>query len=516
MQYIGKRETAALCAAEVPTYNIQHTKYKNSAPQISLMIDIHTLTIQKAHEHLKSGDFSARELTEAYCAEIEKKNPALNAYLEVFPGARADADRADKAFKEGNAGALTGIPLAVKDNILVKGERATCGSRILEGYRATYDAGVIEQLKKESAVFLGRTNMDEFAMGSSTEHSAFGAAKNPHDESRVPGGSSGGSAAVVAAGLALGALGSDTGGSVRQPAAFCGVVGMKPTYGAVSRRGLVALAPSLDQISPFAKTVGDAEILFRAIAAHDPMDSTSAPEALWEKHPPRTGAKRIGVPRHVFAEGGVDKDVLSLFDSGLERLRGEGYIIEEIVLPTLRYALAAYYIVMPAEASANLARFDGVRYGLKKAGGSVLEEYEETRGAGFGDEPRMRILLGTFVLSSGYHDAYYRKATALRGVLRREMEEAFRDVDFIAMPTTPTPAFKRGEKMSDPVSMYLSDTFTVPANITGVPALSLPMGMVTRDGAALPAGFQLMAPHWGDSSLFAIGKDFEKLLTTHR
>ncbi|OGG72604.1 glutaminyl-tRNA synthase (glutamine-hydrolyzing) subunit A [Candidatus Kaiserbacteria bacterium RIFCSPLOWO2_01_FULL_53_17] len=480
------------------------------------MLNLSELTIGKTHTHLMSGDFSARELTEAYCAEIEKKNPALNAYLEVFLGARADADRADKALKEGNAGALTGIPLAVKDNILVKGERATCGSRILEGYRATYDAGVIERLKKENAVFLGRTNMDEFAMGSSTEHSAFGAAKNPHDESRVPGGSSGGSAAAVAADIALGALGSDTGGSVRQPAAFCGIVGMKPTYGAVSRRGLVALASSLDQISPFAKTVGDAEILFRHLRAHDPMDSTSAPESLWEKHPPRTDAKRIGVPRHLFAEGGVDADMQALFDAALERLRGEGYIIEEIALPNLRYALAAYYIVMPAEASANLARFDGVRYGLKKAGGSVLEEYEETRGAGFGDEPRMRILLGAFVLSAGYHDAYYRKATALRGVLRREMDEAFGKVDFIAMPTTPTPAFKRGEKMSDPVSMYLSDIFTVPANITGIPALSLPMGSVLRDGVALPAGFQFMAPHFGDSSLFAVGKDLEKLIAPHR
>lgn len=477
------------------------------------MINLKDLTISKAHEHLKAGDFSARELTESYLENIKEKNGELNAYLEIFDDAREQAERADEAMRRGNAEVLTGIPLAIKDNILIHGRAATCASRILEGYRATYDAGVIEKLKQENAVFLGRTNMDEFAMGSSTEHSAYGPSKNPHDTSRVPGGSSGGSAVAVAADLALGALGSDTGGSVRQPAGLCGVVGLKPTYGACSRRGLVALASSLDQVSPFAKTVADAELLYSAIEGHDAMDSTSAPLFLRDKKARGSHEKRIGVPYHLFTEGGIGGDVRALFDKTLALLKGEGYAIRDITLPHLAHSLAVYYIIMPAEASANLARFDGVRYGLHKDGGSVQGDYEKTRGEGFGTEPRMRILLGTYVLSAGYHDAYYRKAIALRAAIRSEVERAFEEVDFIALPTSPGPAWKLGERMEDPLAMYLSDIFTVPANITGVPALSLPMGAVARNGKNLPAGFQFMAPHFSEKILFQAGKDLEKMVT---
>ncbi|OGZ15559.1 MAG: glutaminyl-tRNA synthase (glutamine-hydrolyzing) subunit A [Candidatus Lloydbacteria bacterium RIFCSPLOWO2_02_FULL_51_11] len=482
------------------------------------MLDLKNLTIEKAHAHLHNGDFSARELTGAYVDAIEKKNPELNAYIEVFAarGGSASggddcfvqADRADKAFKEGTAGVLTGIPFAVKDNILVKGQYATCASRILSGYRATYDAWVVEQLKNEHAVFLGRTNMDEFAMGSSTEHSVYGPTRNPHDTSRVPGGSSGGSAVAVAADLALGALGSDTGGSVRQPAGFCGIVGLKPTYGAVSRRGLVALASSLDQVGPCAKTVTDAEIIFNFLNAHDPRDSTSVPLSLRQKDTAQM-RKRIGVPYHLFSEGGVDKDVRALFDASLASFKAHGYAIQEITLPHLAYSLNVYYIVMPAEASTNLARFDGVRYGLRKEGEGVLGDYEETRAQGFGKEPRMRILLGSYVLSAGYHDAYYRRATVLRELIRKEMEQAFVGVDLIALPTSPSPAFKIGERVDDPLAMYLSDIFTVPANIAGVPAISLPMGSVVRDGKHLPVGIQLMASHFAEKLLFTAGKDLE-------
>ncbi|MBI2049266.1 MAG: Asp-tRNA(Asn)/Glu-tRNA(Gln) amidotransferase subunit GatA [Parcubacteria group bacterium] len=462
-----------------------------------MFLDLKGLTISKAHEHLKNGDFSARELTESYLENIRGKNQDLNAYLEVFNDAVSQAERADEAIAKGNVSVLTGIPLAIKDNILINGRRASCASRILEGYRAIYDAEVIEKLKQENAVFLGRTNMDEFAMGSSTEHSAFGPTKNPHDTSRIPGGSSGGSAAAVAAGMALGALGSDTGGSVRQPAGHCGIVGMKPTYGAVSRRGLVALASSLDQVSPFGKTVADTEILYNAVEGHDALDSTSTPLMMREKKARTAHEKRIGIPYHLFEKGGVDQDVRALFDQSVALLTEGGYTIEEITLPNLAHSLSVYYIIMPAEASANLARFDGVRYGLRKDGGSVQGDYEKTRGEGFGAETRMRILLGTYVLSSGYHDAYYRRALALRAVIRKEVERVFEEVDFVALPTSPTPAFKLGERTEDPLSMYLSDVFTVPANITGVPALSLPMGTVSREGKNLPVGFQFMAPQQG-------------------
>jgi aspartyl-tRNA(Asn)/glutamyl-tRNA(Gln) amidotransferase subunit A len=383
---------------------------------------------------------------------------------------------------------------------------------MLEGYKAVYDATVIGKLKGAGAIFLGRTNMDEFAMGSSTENSAFGVTKNPCDTTRVAGGSSGGSAAAVAMGGALLALGSDTGGSVRQPASLCGVVGLKPTYGAVSRFGLIALGSSLDQIGPIGRTVEDVAILFEVIAGHDSADSTSARR---ETYQPRrqTGDRplTIGIPRHLIGAG-IDEDVRQNFEESARRFRALGYTIKEIALPNSAYSLAVYYIIMPAEASANLARFDGVKYGLRKDGNSLLEDYMKTRGAGFGREPRRRIILGTYVLSAGYYDAYYNKANAVRGLIASDFERAFSSsgggVDVILTPTTPTPAFGIGEKTTDPLQMYLADIFTVTANIVGIPALSVPSGAVERGGRRLPVGIQLMAPHMQEKLLFRVGKEF--------
>ena len=470
-------------------------------------MDIENLTIVEARRALDAGEYTAVELARAYLARIEEKNSELNVYLEVFDDVEERAGAADEKIAKGEAGALTGIPLAVKDNILIKGRAVSAASRILENYTAVYDAYVIEKLKEQGAVFLGRTNMDEFAMGSSTENSAFGATKNPHDTSRVPGGSSGGSAVAVAAGLALGALGSDTGGSIRQPAAFCGVVGMKPTYGHVSRRGLIAMGSSLDQIGPMARTIEDAQILYDAIRGHDPKDSTSINLKGNPKSKILNSKLKIGVPRP-FLSGGIDDDVLETFERGLTALKEAGYEIVDIEMANLSHALAAYYIIMPAEASTNLSRFDGIRYGLSCEGEDVREVNEATRGEGFGAEVRRRILLGTFVLSAGYFDAYYRRALAVRERIVQDFVSAFKKVDAIALPTTPTPAFKAGEK-SDPLAMYAADTFTVPVNLAGVPALSVPFGIVQRDGVQLPLGFQLVADMWAEETLFTIAKIIE-------
>lgn len=472
------------------------------------MIDLKKLTITSAHEHLHNGDFSAHELAEACAGEIEKKNKDINAYLEVYDDMMAQAKRADDIIANGEEPRLlTGIPIAIKDNILVKGKTASASSKILENYKATYDATVIAKLKEQGAVLVGRTNMDEFAMGGSTETSAFGVTRNPHDANHVPGGSSGGSAAAVAMYGALCALGSDTGGSIRQPASFCGVVGLKPTYGAVSRYGLMAMASSLDQIGPFGKTVGDAEVLFNAIKGYDKMDSTSAPESFHGSGGRESKEKLvIAVPRDFLGEG-IDADVLENFEKTLDSLRAKGYEVRDVTLPTIKYSLAVYYILMPAEVSSNLARFDGVRYGLHVPDETLLADYTKTRGAGFGREARRRILLGTYVLSSGYYDAYYNKANAVRRQITADFEKAFDEVDIIATPTSPTPAFKIGEKKDDPLQMYLADIFTVPANIAGIPAISVPSGFAERDGSNLPLGVQFMAPHFGESLLFKIGKD---------
>ncbi len=471
-------------------------------------MNLDTLTIAEARRALDAKEYSALELTNAYLDAIAKKNPELHAYLEVWEdSAREEASAADAMIRKGLSKPLTGIPVAIKDNILIEGRIASSASKILENYRASYDATVITKLKAQAAVLLGRTNMDEFALGSSTENSAFGPTKNPHDISRVPGGTSGGSAAAVAAGLALGALGSDTGGSIRQPAAFCGVVGFKPTYGAVSRFGLMAAASSLDQIGTIGKTVDDANILLDVIRGHDENDSTSLPDDFFthEKHTRRS----IGVPR-AFLKEGTEPDMLERFEKTLQNLAAAGYALVDIELPALHYALSVYYIINPAEVSTNLARYDGIRYGLSVPAADIGSVYAKTRAEGFGPESRRRILVGTFVLSAGYADAYYRKARAVRELIRGDFARAFEAVDAIALPTAPAPAFKIGEKANDPLAMYAADIFTVPVNLAGVPAISVPSGEVERDGKNLPVGFQLIGAHGQEETLFAIGKDVEK------
>lgn len=467
------------------------------------------LTIVEAANALRAGELTVRELWDACHEAAVERNPELNAYLEIFDAdEEAIASAQERIDREGaDAPLLCGIPMAMKDNILIEGKIASAASKMLGNYRATYDATVTRKLKAQGALFVGRTNMDEFAMGSSTEHSAYGPTKNPLDASRVPGGSSGGSAAAVAAHTCLAALGSDTGGSIRQPAAHTGLVGLKPTYGAVSRFGLIALGSSLDQIGPLAKSVADARIVHEALAGPDPLDSTSIPAGLY---PAETAGKRltIGVPRHLLASG-IDPDLLSAFDAALEKLKEAGHTVIDVTLPLSDKALAAYYVIMPAEASANLARFDGIRYGHAARGETLLEDYVLSRTEGFGPETRRRILLGTFVLSSGYIDAYYKKANAVRDALRRQYDEALAKCDVIAYPTTPSPAFRFGEK-SDPVSMYLEDIFTVTANLTGHPAVSVPMGTVERAGVRLPIGIHFVAPHQQEGLLFSIAADVER------
>lgn len=480
------------------------------------MINAEHITIAEARTLLDTKQISSVELTRAVLSAIEKNNPDINAFVEVFDDAEVSAINADRVIANGQARPLTGIPLALKDNILMNGKQVSAGSKILEGYRAIYDAGVTEKLLAHHAVVVGRTNMDEFAMGSSTESSAWGVTKNPRDMSRVPGGSSGGSAAAVAMGGALGALGSDTGGSIRQPGAFCGVVGLKPTYGAVSRRGLIAMASSLDQIGPFTKTVADARILYDAIKGRDPKDSTSAPDVFHEK----AGAGRDDAPLRVgiptdFLRGdgsgeGMSDAVRRNFDDTVKFLKQSGCEIKEISLPYVGSSLAAYYIIMPAEASTNLARFDGVRFGLHKDGADLFGDYTATRGAGFGAEVRRRIMLGAYVLSSGYYDAFYNKANDARRLITADFLRAFEEVDVIATPTTPTSAWKFGEKSASPLQMYLADIFTVPANIAGLPAITVPSGYEEADGARLPLGFQLTAPAWREDILFRAGSIVER------
>jgi aspartyl-tRNA(Asn)/glutamyl-tRNA(Gln) amidotransferase subunit A len=481
------------------------------------MSDLNHLSITEAADKLQKKEISAVELTRACLDEIQKRDGSIHAYLEVFDDAEKQAAEADALRQaQGDVSPLLGIPLAMKDNILIEGKRVSAASKILESYVAPYDATVTAKLKAAGAVFVGRTNMDEFAHGSSTENSAFGPSKNPYDEGRVPGGSSGGSAAAVAAHMALGALGTDTGGSIREPASFCGLVGLKPTYGAVSRSGLIAMGSSLDQAGPLTKTVADAELLFNVIKGKDPLDSTSISvdllQASLNKHASPAGDStrmKVGVPRHLLTTG-VDPDVLEKFEASLAALKAQGYEVVDIELPSAGLALAVYYVIMPAEVSANLARFDGVRYGLSKQGATQWEDYAKTRGAGFGREARRRIMLGTYVLSSGYYDAYYGKATAAREMLRSEVADALTNVDVIATPAAPTPAPKLGEKTSDPLAMYLLDIFTVTANLTGNPAISLPMGTVDREGKQLPVGIQCTAAHGNEQALFVAGNALEK------
>jgi len=472
------------------------------------MIDLATLTIKEARKKLDSKVFSAVDLASAYLGEINKKNKELNAYLEIYDDVLEQAKTADEMIKKGESYPLLGIPLAIKDVILIKGRKVSAASKILENYTASYDATVIAKLKQQGAVFLGRTNTDEFAMGGSTENSAYGVTKNPHDLERVAGGSSGGSVVAVAANMALGALGSDTGGSVREPAAFCGIVGFKPTYGRVSRHGLIAMGSSLDCIGQVAKNTADAQIIFDAVAGHDTLDSTSIEDTTY----PKTKAKKeltIGVPWELALGEGVSPAVKENFKKTVEQLKLLGFKIKDVSLKNLEMSLAVYYIIMPAEASTNLARFDGVRYGLHKSGKNLLEDYKLTKGAGFGKEVRRRILIGTYVLSAGYFDAYYGKAQLIRSALKQEFSKAFESVDLVLTPTAPDVAWKIGEK-NDPLSAYLADIFTVTANILGVPAISLPSGIVEVSGKKLPLGIQFMAPFGAEELLFEVGKKFEE------
>jgi aspartyl-tRNA(Asn)/glutamyl-tRNA(Gln) amidotransferase subunit A len=489
---------------------------------------MHDLTIKKFHDGLLNKEFSALEVTQAYFRRIKEHDGEIGAYLSLAEeSATRDASAVDVALAEGETlGALAGVPLAIKDCILIKDLTATAASRILENYIASYDAGVIQKLRGERAVFLGKTNMDEFAMGSSTENSAFKITHNPHDHSRVPGGSSGGSAAAVAAHFAVAALGSDTGGSVRQPAALCGVVGFKPTYGAVSRSGLIAMASSLDQISPFGKTVEDAAILFKAIAGSDPLDATSADGADYSNITDLAPLEKIkkltiGLPEEYFIDG-LDKAVSAGVQRAIDKLKGLGFNFKKISLPHTKYALSCYYIVMPAEVSSNLARFDGIRYArianAKTEGEKLAEVYLKQRGEGFGAEAKRRIILGTFVLSSGYYDAYYDKAQRTRTLIKRDFDDAFKDVDVILTPVTPTPAFKIGEKTDDPLSMYLADIFTIPASLAGIPAISIPVdgarasAAIAAGGAGeLPVGFQLIGKKWHEADILGVGQYYEKL-----
>ncbi len=500
------------------------------------MIDLKNLTIKKVSESLQKGEYSSADLVAAYLEQIKKVNGDVNAYLEVYEDALAQAKAADE--KRASLGAaassmpLLGIPFAIKDNILFAGHKASASSKILEQYVASYDATAIAKLKEAGAVFIGRVNMDEFAMGGSTENSAYGVTKNPNDLERVSGGSSGGSAAAVAMDGALIALGSDTGGSIRQPASYCGVVGLKPTYGRVSRHGLMAMGSSLDVIGPIAKTVEDTEIVFNAIACADAdrYDSTTLTkkdvEEMASSHsinPEKNPTKlKVGIVPELMSLGGLSKEVKENLDASIELFKKAGYEIKEVSLPNMKYSLAVYYILMPAEVSSNMARFDGVKYGSKIDGANLLEDYLNTRGELLGKEVRKRIMLGTYVLSSGYHDAYYNKANIAKDLIASDFKKAFEEVDVILTPTAPTPAFKIGAHTSDPVAMYLEDIFTVTANLVGVPAISIPSGFAEVSDAGanvadatqkgkLPLGIQLMAPHCREDILFVAGKKFEEL-----
>jgi aspartyl-tRNA(Asn)/glutamyl-tRNA(Gln) amidotransferase subunit A len=474
-------------------------------------VDPGQLTIDQVRRWLDGGEASAVEICQAHLDCIEQKNPETRALIhQDAPAALEQAAHIDRLRKDGQPlPVLAGVPLVIKDNISIRSQRCTCASKILENYKALYDATVIERLRAAGAVFVGKANMDEFAMGSSTENSAFFQTRNPHALDCVPGGSSGGSAAAVAAGMAVGALGSDTGGSIRQPASFCGVVGLKPTYGRVSRYGLVAFGSSLDQIGPLARTVKDAAQLLGAIAGRDTHDATSAglavPDYAAAIEGPVKGLK-VGLPRQYF-RAGIAPEVTAQIQAGLKRFEQLGCELVEVDLPHTEYAIACYYVVAMAEASSNLSRFDGVRYGLRVPGeGTLTGMYRETRDAGFGNEVKRRIILGTFVLSSGYYDAYYLKAQKVRTLIKQDFEKALAQADVIASPTSPTPPFRLGEKSSDPLAMYLSDIFTITANLAGIPGISLPCG---RTSSGLPIGLQLLGKHFDEGTLLRLGHAFE-------
>ena len=472
------------------------------------MANLESLTIKKATDSLKKKEFSAVELAREVLANIKKTDDRIGAYLSALEdSALAQAKEADSQIAKSEYFDLLGIPLAIKDNILIKGEKCTAGSKILENYTALYDATVIKKLRMQYAVFLGKTNMDEFAMGSSTENSAFQKTKNPQDLERVPGGSSGGSAAAVASNQCLGAFGSDTGGSIRQPAAFCGIVGFKPTYGAVSRYGLMAMASSLDQIGPLAKTVEDAEILFNAICGKDRMDATSVHYGELKLPIKKINQMTIGVPKEYFDKG-LDERIADKVMAAIKKFEQAGAKIKEISLPYSKYAIAVYYIIMPSEVSSNLARYDGIKYGFSRQEGDLIDVYLNSRDQGFGPEVKRRIMLGTYALSAGYYDAYYLKAQKIRAKIKGDFDEAFKDVDLIMGPVTPNLPFKFGEKTENPLSMYLEDIYTVPVNLAGLPAMSLPCGKI----GDLPVGLQIIGKHFDEGTIFEAGKFYEQSL----
>lgn len=481
-------------------------------------MELHQLTIHQLHELLRRKEVTSREVTEALYRRIEKVDGKVQAYLMLMKElALQQADEADRLIQRGDApGELTGVPLGLKDILCTKGVRTTCGSKILENYVPFYDGTVIKKLRESHAVFLGKLNMDEFAMGSSTENSGFQITRNPWDLERVPGGSSGGSAAAVAADECIAALGSDTGGSIRQPASCCGIVGLKPTYGRVSRYGLVAFASSLDQIGPMTKDVEDCAILLGEISGYDPNDSTSVDVEVPDYRAylvKDVRGLRIGIPDEYFIEG-MDPEVEQAVRGAIGIFQEMGAVAKAISLPHTPYAVSIYYILCTAEASSNLARYDGVKYGTRSARyDDLLEMYERTRAEGFGSEVKRRIILGTYVLSAGYYDAYYKKASQARTLIRKDFENAFREVDVIVAPTAPTPAFRIGEKVADPLQMYLSDILTIPVNLAGIPAISIPCGFSREE---LPIGLQIMGKHFDEGTLLKVAYTFEQSTDFHR
>ena len=474
-------------------------------------MELNQLTIHELQEKIKAGETTSTEIVQAVFRRIDAVEKDVHAYILLTrEKALEGAAHADEEIKKGNIKTLTGIPIALKDLLCTKGVTTTCASHILHNYVPPYDATVVEKLRDAGAVFTGKTNMDEFAMGSSTETSYFGITKNPWDLERIPGGSSGGSAAAVVADECIAAIGSDTGGSIRQPAALCGVVGMKPTYGRVSRYGLVAFASSLDQIGPFTKDVEDCAIMMNILAGYDPRESTSVPVDVpdYRQFLSRgIDGWKVGIPKEYFIEG-IDAEVRDAIQQTIKVIEGMGAKCIEVSLPHTEYCLAVYYIIAPAEASSNLARYDGVKYGFRSLDGrDLMEMYKKSRSAGFGAEVKRRIMLGTYVLSSGYYDAYYKKASQVRALIKQDFDEAFKQCDVLLTPTTPTPAFKIGEKTDDPLQMYLSDIFTISTNLAGIPGMVVPCGF-TRAG--LPVGVQFLAGHFEEGKLIQIAAAYEK------
>ncbi|MST04414.1 MAG: Asp-tRNA(Asn)/Glu-tRNA(Gln) amidotransferase subunit GatA [Candidatus Pacebacteria bacterium] len=491
-------------------------------------MNVKDFTIEKYHKGLLNKEFTVASFIEEIFNLIESEDSRLGAYLSLMKiSALDEAKKADEVLAIRGADVLNSqpmfaVPMAIKDNILIKGHRATAGSKLLENYIASYDATVIRKLKSAGAIFLGKTNMDEFAMGSSTENSAYQKTRNPYDLERVPGGSSGGSAVAVAGHMALGSLGTDTGGSIRQPASLCGAVGLKPTYGAVSRFGAIALASSLDQIGPFAKTVKDVATIFKTISGIDKNDGTSQDikygEDLINPDFEKIKKLKIGIPKEYFNLEGMDEVTKQGINSVIDFYKKSGFEVKEVSLPNTKYALSCYYIILPAEASSNLARFDGIRYAkvgpstplgvneIRSNAKNLLDLYVKNKTQGFGDEPKRRIILGTYVLSSGYYDAYYSKAQKVRSLVKKDFTDAFKEVDVILTPVSPTVAFKIGEKSADPLAMYLSDIFTIPVNLAGLPGISIPVKGIN----GLPVGFQLIGKSFREADILGLGQYYEK------